>query len=133
MESADTWDALTASLAISDLADPSLTWAFLVVQGLVRDEPGDREAFGRLAEDAVTNPITGPSAAARVALSLNDAGIAQAAAGTPDPWARIAAARLASIESWTGRDGARRYLEYDATSPAREEQRPRTPVRTECS
>lgn len=116
MESPDTWDALTASLAISDLADPSLTWAFLVLQGLVRDEPDDREAFSRLAEDAVTNPITGPSAAARVALGLNSAGIARTAGRTPDPWARIAAARLASIESWTGREGARRYLEQVAVN-----------------
>jgi hypothetical protein len=111
MESPDTWDALTASLAIGDLTDPSLTWAFLVVQGLVRDEPDDREAFRRLANDATTNPITGPSAAARVALGLNDAGITQSAGRTPDPWAQIAAVRLAAIESWTGRDGARRYLQ----------------------
>ena len=110
MESPDTWDALTASLAISDLADLSLTWAFLVLQGLVRDEPDDRESFGRLAEDATANPITGPSAAARVALGLRDAGIARTPGRTPDPWARIAAARLASIESWTGREGARQYL-----------------------
>ena len=115
MESPDTWDALTASLAISDLADPSLTWAFLVIQGLVRDEPDDRETFSRLAEDATANPITGPSAAARVAQSLKGAGIAQTAGSTPDPWARIAAARLASIESWTGREAAMRYLEQVAT------------------
>ena len=114
MESPDTWDALTASLAISDLADPKLTWAFLVVQGLVRDGPNDRDAFSRLAEDATTNPITGPSAAARVAESLKGAGIAQSAGSTPDPWARIAAARLASIESWTGRKAAARYLEQVA-------------------
>lgn len=111
MESPDTWDALTASLAISDLDDPSLTWAFLVIQGFVRDEPGDRETFGLLAEDATTNPITGPSAAARVAFGLRDAGIARTAGSTPDPWARMTAARLASIESWTGREEARWYLE----------------------
>ena len=126
MESPDTWDALTASLAISDLADPSLTWAFLVVQGLVRDEPDDREAFSRLAEDAATNPITGPSAAARVALGLKRAGIAQTAGSTPDPWARIAAARLASIESWTGREGARRYLEQVAVKEEQARNRAQT-------
>jgi hypothetical protein len=111
MESPETWDLLTSSLAISNLPDGSLTWAFLVVQGLVRDEPGDREAFRGFAKDATMNPITGPSAAARVATSLKDAGIAQPDGLTPDPWARVAAGRLASIESWTGRDGARRYLE----------------------
>jgi len=111
MESPDTWDLLAASLAISNLADPSLTWAFLVIQGLVRDEAGDREAFDRLAEDVTTNPITGPSAPARVARALNEAGIAQAAGRTPDPWARMAARRLASIETWTGREGAGRYLQ----------------------
>jgi len=114
MESPDTWDALTASLAISDLADPKLTWAFLVVQGLVRDGPDDRAAFSRFADDATTNLITGPSAAARVAESLKGAGIAQSAGSTPDPWARIAAARLASLESWTGRKAAMRYLEQVA-------------------
>jgi hypothetical protein len=111
MESPETWDLLTSSLAISNLAQVSLTWAFLVVQGLVRDEPGDCEAFGRFVEDATTNPLTGPSAAARVALSLKGASIARPGGLTPDPWARVAAGRLASIESWTGRDGARRYLE----------------------
>jgi hypothetical protein len=93
MEPPETWDRLTASLAISNLADPSPTWAFLVLQGLVRDEPSDREAFGMLAEDATTNPITGPSAAARVAFGLKSAGIAQPAGLTPDPWARLAAPR----------------------------------------
>src|SRR5258708_8826585 len=111
MESPDTWDLLTGSLAISDWADRALTWAFRVVQGLVRDDPGDREAFSGFAGDATTNPITGPSAAARVAFSLKGAGIAQAAGRTPDPGAQIAAARLAAIESWTGRQGARQYLE----------------------
>ena len=116
MESPETWDLLTSSLAVSNLAQVSLTWAFLIVQGLVRDEPGDRETFGRIAEDATTNPITGPSAAARVAGSLKSAGIAQPGGLTPDPWARVAAERLASIESWTGRDGARRYLGQVAAS-----------------
>ena len=98
MESPESWDLLTASLAISNLRDPSSTWAFLVVQGLVRDEPGDGEAFRRFAQVAVSQEITGPSAAARVAFSLNDAGITQPAGRTPDPCARIAAARLAPIE-----------------------------------
>src|SRR5437764_9731331 len=116
MESPETWDLLTSSLAISNFADVSLAWAFLVVQGLVRDEPGDRETFRRLADDATMNPITGPSASARVARSLTGAGIAQPGGLTPDPWARVAAERLASIESWTGRDGARRYLGQVAAS-----------------
>jgi hypothetical protein len=105
MESPDTWDLLTASLAVSNLANPSSTWAFLVLQGLVRDEPGDRKAFSRFADDASSNPITGPSAAARVALSLKGAGTAQTTGLTPDPWGQIAAGRLASIESWSGREG----------------------------
>ena len=79
MESPETWDLLTSSLAISNLAHVPLTWAFVVLQGLVRDEPGDRETFRRLVEDATANPITGPSAAARVACSLTDAGITQPA------------------------------------------------------
>jgi hypothetical protein len=124
MESPDTWDLLTSSLAVSNLAEPSSTWAFLVLQGLVRDEPGDREAFSRFADDASTNPITGPSSAARVALSLKGAGIAQTAGLTPDPWGRIAAGRLASIESWTGRDGARRYLEHGFGDAQVERQQP---------
>lgn len=98
MESPESWDLLTASLAISNLHDPSSTWTFLVVQGLVRDEPRDCEAFGRFAQVEVNQVITGPSAAARVALSLREAGIAQPAGRTPDPCARMAAARLASIE-----------------------------------
>lgn len=121
MESPETWDLLTASLAVSNLADPSATWAFLVVQGLVRDDSSDRAAFSMLAEDATTNPITGPSAAARVALGLKSAGIAQTTGFTPEPWARLAAGRLAAIEAWTGRDGARRYLEQLAAIEPRPE------------
>jgi hypothetical protein len=111
MESPETWDLLTASLAISNLNEPSSTWAFLVVQGLVRDEPGDREAFLRFAQHEVSHEITGPSAAARVALRLNEARIALPIGRTADPWAGMAAGRLASIEPWTGRELARRYLD----------------------
>jgi hypothetical protein len=126
MESPETWDLLTSSLAISNLAHVSLTWAFLVVQGLVRDEPADWETFRRFAEDATANPITGPSAAARVAFTLKSAGIAQQGALTPDPWGRLAAGRLASIESWTGRDAARRYLESVAARNDQAIGRPQT-------
>jgi hypothetical protein len=111
MESPETWDLLTASLAISNLKELSSTWAFLVVQGLVRDAPGDRDAFRRFAQYEVSNEITGPSTAARVALSLRSAGIALPVGHTSDPRARMAAERLASIERWTGRDAAKRYLE----------------------
>jgi hypothetical protein len=73
MESPETWDLLTASLAMSDLREPSSAWAFLVVQGLVRDEPGDRETFSKFAQQEIKE-ITGPSAAARVACRLGESG-----------------------------------------------------------
>jgi hypothetical protein len=45
MESPDSWNLLTASLAVCDLGAPFSVWAFLVIQGLVWDMPGDGEAF----------------------------------------------------------------------------------------
>ena len=39
MESPSTWDLLTAGLAAGDLHQPFAAWAFLVLQGLVRDAP----------------------------------------------------------------------------------------------
>lgn len=111
MESPEHWDLLTASLGISNLDDSSSTWAFLIIQGLVRDDPGDRERFKEIVEYEVAHPVTGPSAAARAAYELQEAGIARPGGLTPDPWAGIAAKRLAAIEGWTGRNAAREYLE----------------------
>jgi len=94
MESPATWDLLTASLAVSNLNEPLSSWAFLVREGLVRDEPGDREAFVEFAQHEMAHPITGPSAASRVARRLREAGIPQPGSDDPDPWAKIAKERL---------------------------------------
>jgi hypothetical protein len=96
MESPEMWDLLTASLSVSNLNDVPSAWTFLVAQGLVRDEPGHRAAFGRFAEHEVAHPITGPSAAMRVARRLREAGIATPLGEERDPWGRTAASRLAA-------------------------------------
>jgi hypothetical protein len=109
-ESPASWNLLTASLAVCNLSQPTNAWAFLVLQGLVRDADDEREAFLRLVRDEqARGPITGGSLALRVAESLTTAGIAFPAALVPDPWGRTATERLESVASW-GPDAALRSL-----------------------
>jgi hypothetical protein len=63
MESQEGWDLLTPGIAGGNLEKPFFTWAFLVVQGLVRDFPGDRETFCRIVQEERARDITGPSKA----------------------------------------------------------------------
>lgn len=106
MESPASWDLLTASIAASNLQKPFTAWAFLVVQGLVRDMPGDREIFVEIVVKEKDRDITGPSAALRVASSLRRAEIALEAAKVADPWGEIASERLKVLGSWTDREVA---------------------------
>ena len=107
MESPDYWNALTASLAVLDLTNPHSAWAFVVVQGLVRDDPGDRDSFLRLLRDEqVRGNITGPSIPYRVAGALIAAGIVRPAGMAPDPWGEVTGTRLEVIASWGVLDSA---------------------------
>jgi len=109
-ESPDSWNRLTASLSICGLKSPYQTWAFLVVQGFVRDKPGDREQFVDIVLDELENEITGPTAPRRVAMQLAHSGLA-IGGDEDDPWAESSAQRLAQIQAWTGEQSAREYLE----------------------
>jgi len=101
MEDPGTWDLLTASLAVLDLQQPSAAWAFLVVQGLVRDSPGDRDAFAAIVRREVERgPITGPTVASRVAELLARAEIALPAGRIPDPGAATAEERMTLVTQW---------------------------------
>lgn len=101
MEPPDSWDLLTASLAVCDLTKPLSAWSFMVVQGLVRDDDGDRDTFLELLRyEQARGDITGPSLARRVAGSLTSAGIALPAGGIPDPWAQCAGNRIELVASW---------------------------------
>jgi hypothetical protein len=95
------WDLLTASLAVSDLKEPFEAWSFIVLQGLVRDEPGDREAFVKLVKTvAGREPIPGPSDALLIAGELTEIGIATEKAAAPDPFGKVAKKRRQQVESW---------------------------------
>lgn len=108
MESPESWDALTASFAVCDLTKPYSAWAFVVVQGLVRDDSGDRDLFLRALEDEeARGEITGPSIPYRVAGALCRAGIVRSPGMIPDPWGKIAGTRLDAIASWGALDGSR--------------------------
>jgi hypothetical protein len=108
MESPESWNALTATFAVCDLKKPHAAWAFAVVQGLVRDDPGDRDFFLRtLEEEEARGEITGPTIACRVAAMLSGAGIVLPLGRVPDPWARIAGSRLDVIASWGTIDRSR--------------------------
>jgi hypothetical protein len=93
------WDLLTASLAVSDLKEPFEAWSFIVLQGLVRDEPG--EAFVTLVETvAGREPIPGPSDALLIADELTEIGITTEKALAPDPFGKVAKKRRQQVESW---------------------------------
>ena len=95
------WDLLTASLFVSDLKEPFEAWSFLVVQGLVRDRPGDREAFVKLVEaTARREPKPGGSPAFDIAGELTRTGAATERAAAPDPFGKIAKKRRQQVESW---------------------------------
>ena len=97
MEPPGSWDLLTASLAVCDLAHSEVAWAFLTRHGLVRTSVGDGATFMSLVRQEVDRgPITGPSIARRVAMALQDAGIALSAGEAPDPWGKLAKERLAT-------------------------------------
>lgn len=108
------WDLLTASLAVADLKQPAFAWAFLVVQGLVRDARGDRERFFEIAAEESAQAVTGPTEARRVAMRLASEGIALQASSAADPWGKLAAQRLQVLQSWTGGTSAARYLDQIA-------------------
>ena len=95
MEFPGEWDLLTASLAVSNLARAEDAWAFLTKHGLVRNAPGDRETFVDVVRYQIgRGPITGPSVARRVANQLQAVGITLPSGAAPDPWGKIAEARL---------------------------------------
>ena len=101
MESPETWDLITASLAVSDLSKRNAAWAFLVVQKLVRDSDDDQSAFKDVVDDERSRgPITGPSVAARVASRLAKLGITLPAACAADPNADVAGERRDVLDSW---------------------------------
>lgn len=99
MENPATWDRLTSSLAVCDLQMPDKVWAFLVLQGLVRDLPGDRDFFyGTIQQIKSLGEITGPSLQSRIAARLRGAGITLPFSQEPDPNAEMAMKRLQSSQ-----------------------------------
>ncbi len=102
MESPESWDLLTASLAVTDLKQPNRVWAFLVGQRIVQDSAEHQRAFAEMLQDEeAKGPITGPSIAARVASRLKRAGIALPAGRAPDPWGKIATERFEASSEGT--------------------------------
>jgi hypothetical protein len=95
MEDVRLWDLLTASLAVCELEAPEEAWRFLVHQGLVRDAPGDIDAFVKFVRIEIDRgPYTGPTVAARVSSLLTTAGIASQAGSIPDPRGKMAQERF---------------------------------------
>ncbi len=107
MESPESWNALTASLAVSDLKNPHAAWTFIAIRGFVRDDPGDRDSFVRFVrEEEARGEITGPTIAHRVAEALVGAGIVRPSGMRPDPWGRSSSRRRELIASWNAEDRA---------------------------
>jgi hypothetical protein len=98
MENPAHWDLLTSSLAVCDLQKPEKVWAFLALQGLVSNLPGDREFFyGVIQREKAYGEMTGPSLQSRIAGRLQELDIVLAAGAEPDPHAHIAKKRLESL------------------------------------
>ena len=99
MESPQGWDLLTSSLAVWDLTrQADRAWAFLVLQELVYDAPGNRDRFFEsVRREIERGPITGPTLSLRVALGLRHAGLTTAASDLADPWGRIAKSRVGQV------------------------------------
>ena len=101
MENPASWNLLTSSVAASDLGDLSVAWAFLVVQGLVRDEEGDRREFAAIVSHVRgAGATTGPSEARRIASQIVRSGLGLPASRQPDPGGAIARARAESVRAW---------------------------------
>jgi hypothetical protein len=100
MEPPNSWSLLEGSLAVCELDNPAFAWAFLVVQGLVRDLPDDRETFYHIVKEEIENPVTGPSSYRRIGFRMRDAGILLSASQFPDPNAELAQQRLQQINGW---------------------------------
>lgn len=101
MESPEGWDLLISSLAVCDLQKPAAVWAFLALQGLVRDLPCDRIAFFKIVHKVRTqSPSTNSSRARRIAQRLRLKGIPLAPSDTPDPKGEIALQRRQLMDIW---------------------------------
>jgi hypothetical protein len=105
MENPEGWDILTASIAVCGSEKPFFTWSFLVVQGIVRDFPGNRQTFCRILQRARSEHeservIGGHSLALQVAWALADTEILLPPSSTPDPNANIARERLQTLKLW---------------------------------
>src|SRR5262245_18655357 len=112
MEPTRYWSLLTSSIAVTDLERPFAAWAFLVIQGLVRDTPGDREAFAECVRAEIERgPITGPTLALRISGRLTQAGIALSAGDVLDPRGTVAVERMALIARWSGNIIAKEDIE----------------------
>ena len=95
MESPEFLTLLTASLSVCDLEKAETVWTFLTAEGLVRDNPADREVFLNVVKQELDRgPMMGPGIASRVAGKLKAAGLVLSAGDTPDPWGRIAKEKL---------------------------------------
>jgi hypothetical protein len=101
MESPEGWDLLISSLAVCDLQKPAAVWAFLALQGLVRNEPADRIAFFKIVEKVRTkSPSTNSSRARRVAERLRAKRLALPAGDAPDPKGELALERRHLMDMW---------------------------------
>lgn len=101
MENPASWNLLTASVAACDLEDLSESWAFLVLQGLVRDEERDRLEFASIVRHVRGEGAqTGPSEARRIASQLVLSGLCLPAYRKPDPGGAIARARAETVRGW---------------------------------
>ncbi len=88
-------------MPVSQLDKIEVTWAFLVLEGIVDPRDVTRQAFATIVGEVIEKgEITGPSKACRVAIRLGSLGMTTGAANKPDPWGNIAKSRRETVQSW---------------------------------
>lgn len=89
MEDMSGWDLATAAIYYGPLDDPKRLFETLVSESLLRDHPGDEQAFVA-AVQAHSDLIRGGSPAARIVSRLRKEGRLMPRADLPDPFGKRA-------------------------------------------
>lgn len=101
----DSWDRLTAAVAISDTSKPEQTGAFLIYLGLVSGGPSQQRHLERIVRSVMDGYEPGPPGSSTgyelVAASIRSQGLAEGDSARADPrgelakegWARFLGSR----------------------------------------
>jgi hypothetical protein len=113
MEMPESWDLLSASLAVCDLGIPETGWEFLLAQKLVTDgnESDKREIFMGWVDEYYGKDITGPSWSSSIADALVRGLIIDETRNVPDPCGCVAEDRWNLFQEIKGQEDAKELFQ----------------------